>query len=109
MLALLAQALRDLVAEGGGAAQGPDHKQTCGDGRHDNQSNHAHGYASDGRVPYPVREPPRPYGRGFRAFRRDDCFRHGYMTSYEVTPRFRGLLHAHVVLPVGRLAWPGDI
>ena len=55
------------------------------------------------------REPPRPYGRGFRAFRRDDCFRHGYMTSYEVTPRFRGLLHAHVVLPVGRLAWPGDI
>lgn len=54
-------------------------------------------------------EPPRPYGRGFRAFRRDDCFRHGYMTSYEVTPRFRGLLHAHVVLPVGRLAWPGDI
>ena len=54
-------------------------------------------------------EPPRPYCRGFRAFRRDDCFRHGYMTSYEVTPRFRGLLHAHVVLPVGRLAWPGDI
>lgn len=43
------------------------------------------------------------------AFRRDDCFRHGYMTSYEVTPRFRGLLHAHVVLPVGRLALPGDI
>lgn len=54
-------------------------------------------------------EPPRPYGRGFRAFRRDDCFRHGYVTSYEVTPRFRGLLHAHVVLPVGRLALPGDI
>lgn len=56
-----------------------------------------------------IGEPPRPYGRGFCAFRRDDCFRHGYMTSYEVTPRFRGLLHAHVVLPVGKLAWPGDI
>lgn len=54
-------------------------------------------------------EPPRPYGRGFRAFRRDGCFRRGCMTSYGVTPRFRGLLHAHVVLPVGRLAWPGDI
>lgn len=55
------------------------------------------------------REPPRPYGRGFRAFRRDDCFRHGYMTSYEVMPRFRGLLHARRRSSVGRLAWPGDI
>ena len=54
-------------------------------------------------------EPPRPYGRGFRAFRRDDCFRHGYMTSYEVMPRFRGLLHARRRSSVGRLAWPGDI
>ena len=56
-----------------------------------------------------VCEPPRPYGRGFRAFRRDDCFRHGYMTSYEVMPRFRGLLHARCRSSVGRLAWPGDI
>ena len=54
-------------------------------------------------------EPPRPYGRGFRAFRRDDCFRHGYMTSYEVMPWFRGLLHARRRSSVGRLAWPGDI
>ena len=54
-------------------------------------------------------EPPRPYGRGLRAFRRDDCFRHGYMTSYEVMPRFRGLLHARRRSSVGRLAWPGDI
>lgn len=54
-------------------------------------------------------EPPRPYGRGFRAFRRDDCFRHGYMTHTGVMPRFWGLLHARHQSSVGRSVWPGDI
>lgn len=33
-----------------------------------------------------TREPPRPDGRGFRVLRRNECFRHGYMTSYGSCP-----------------------
>ncbi|OZG51882.1 hypothetical protein CLV65_0224 [Pseudoscardovia suis] len=54
-------------------------------------------------------EPPRPYGRGFQFFGRDDCLGVGYTALMSGRAPVPGITPCSAPSSVGRSAWPGDI